>query len=87
MATYIIITAFILCWIWIELSLVLVSKLTKNQNKNNNEVNQKHRNKLSVIWYLRFIAVALLLLTFIYMQYSEDLSFKKAIQYCLGIIK
>ena len=76
-----VIMAFILAWFFIEITLFLAYK---------NHSDQDDKGKISYkkfIWYLRLIAVALLLLTFIYMQYSEELSFKKAIQYCLGIIK
>ena len=76
-----VIIAFILAWFFIEITLFFTYR---------NHSDQDDKGKFSYkkfIWYLRLIAVALLLLTFIYMQYSEELSFKKAIQYCLGIIK
>ena len=76
-----VIIAFILAWFFIEITLFLTYK---------NHNDQDDKGKISYkkfIWYLRLIAVALLLLIFIYMQYSEELSFKKVIQYCLGIIK
>ena len=77
----IVIIAFILAWFFIEITLFLTYK-------DNNE--QDDKGKISYkkfVWYLRLTGFALLLLTFIYMQYSEELSFKKAIQYCLGILK
>ena len=77
----IVIIAFILAWFFIEITLFL-------SHKDHND--QEDKGKISYkkfIWYLRLIGFALLLLTFIYMQYSGDLSLKKAIQYCLGIIK
>tara|TARA_B000000460_G_scaffold71592_1_gene49522 strand:+ start:499 stop:744 length:246 start_codon:yes stop_codon:yes gene_type:complete len=77
----IIITAFILAWFFIEITLFL-SYRDHNDQDDKGKISYK-----KFIWYLRLIGFALLLLTFIYMQYSEDLSFKKAIQYCLGIIK
>ena len=76
-----VIIAFILAWFFIEITLFFTYR---------NHSDQDDKGKISYkkfIWYLRLIAVVLLLLTFIYMQYSEELSFKKAIQYCLGIIK
>ena len=77
----IVIVAFILAWFFIEITLFLTYR------GNNDEDDKGKISYKKFIWYLRLIAVALLILTFIYMQYSEDLSFKKAIQYCLGIIK
>ena len=88
MAISIVIAAFALCWLWIELSLFLSSKLTKKEYNNNN-INKKanYFNRLSFIWYLRFVAISLFVLAFMYMNYSETFSLEKAIQYCLGIIK
>ena len=77
----IVIIAFILAWFFIEITLFL-SHRGHNDQDDKGKISYK-----KFIWYLRLIGFALLLLTFIYMQYSEDLSFKKAIQYCLGIIK
>ena len=77
----IVIIAFILAWFFIEITLFLTYR---DNNEEENEVKISYK---KFIWYLRLIAVVLLFLTFIYMQYSEELSFKKAIQYCLGIIK
>ena len=77
----IVIIAFILAWFFIEITLFLTYR---------DHSEQDDKGKISYkkfIWYLRLIGFVLLLLTFIYMQYSEELSFKKAIQYCLGIIK
>ena len=76
-----VIIAFILAWFFIEITLFLTYR---------DHSEQDDKGKISYkkfIWYLRLIGFALLLLTFIYMQYSGDLSLKKAIQYCLGIIK
>ena len=76
-----VIIAFILAWFFIEITLFLTYR---------DHSEQDDKGKISYkkfIWYLRLIAIALLILTFIYMQHSYELSFKKAIQYCLGIIK
>ena len=76
-----VIIAFILAWFFIEITLFLTYR---------DHSDQDDKEKISYkkfIWYLRLIAVVMLLLTFIYMQYSGELSLKKAIQYCLGIIK
>jgi len=77
----IVIVAFILAWFFIEITLFLTYR------GNNDEDDKGKISYKKFIWYLRLIAVALLILTFIYMQHSYELSFKKAIQYCLGIIK
>ena len=72
-----VITAFILAWFFIEITLFL-------SNNNSND-----RDKIlykKVIWYLRFIAIVLLFLTFIYMNYFGNINFDKVIQYCLGIV-
>ncbi len=72
-----VITAFILAWFFIEITLFF-------SNNNSNE-----RDKIlykKVIWYLRFIAIILLFLTFIYMNYFGNINFDKVIQYCLGIV-
>ena len=45
---------------------------------------KKFNNKF--IWYLRFIAISLLIISFIYMYYFQNADLQQAIQYCLGII-
>ena len=73
----IVIVAFILTWFFIEITLFF-------SNNNSND-----RDKIlykKVIWYLRFIAIVLLFLTFIYMNYFGNINFDKVIQYCLGIV-
>ena len=77
----IVIIAFILAWFFIEITLFL-SKNNSYEIKNNGKISYK-----KFIWYLRFITIGLLLLIFIYMHYSGNINFEKAIQYCLGIIK
>tara|TARA_Y100000590_G_scaffold311662_1_gene352189 strand:+ start:141 stop:386 length:246 start_codon:yes stop_codon:yes gene_type:complete len=77
----IVIIAFILAWFFIEITLFLTYK-------DNNE--QDDKGKISYkkfVWYLRLIGFALLLLIFLYMHYSGNINFEKAIQYCLGILK
>ena len=72
-----VITAFILAWFFIEITLFF-------SNNNSND-----RDKIlykKVIWYLRFIAIVLFFLTFIYMNYFGNINFDKVIQYCLGIV-
>tara|TARA_Y100000590_G_scaffold445774_1_gene578354 strand:+ start:400 stop:645 length:246 start_codon:yes stop_codon:yes gene_type:complete len=75
-----VIIAFILAWFFIEITLFF-------SNKNSNEKNDINTiSYIKFIWYLRLIAIALLLLTFIYMNYFGDLDIGEVIQYCLGII-
>ena len=88
MATYIILTAFILCWLWIELSLFFVSKLVKKEDsKFTGNTVTNYGNRFSFVWRLRIIAFTLLLLIFVYMNYFEKVNFEKAIEFCLGIIR
>ena len=72
-----VITAFILAWFFIEITLFF-------SNNNSNDRDKIPYKK--IIWYLRFIAIALLFLTFIYMNYFGNINFDKVIQYCLGIV-
>ena len=79
MAIFFVLTAFFLCWFWIELT-VFVSNSFVNVN-----LDKKFNNKF--IWYLRYIAMSLLIISFIYMYYFQNADLQQAIQYCLGIIK
>ena len=78
MAIFFVLIAFILCWIWIEVTF-LISSLLGSTNRL-----QSSNNKF--IWYLRFIAISLLIISFIYMYYFQNADLQQAIQYCLGII-
>ena len=73
-----ILIAFFLCWTWIELTLFISSRFVSVN------LNEKFINKF--IWYLRFIAISLLIISFIYMYYFQNADLQQAIQYCLGII-
>ena len=78
MATFFVLIAFFLCWFWIELT-VFVSNSFINVN-----LDKIFNNKF--IWYLRFIAMSLLIISFIYMYYFQNANLQQAIQYCLGIV-
>jgi len=79
MAIFFVLIAFILCWIWIEMTFLISSRLGPTNRQ------QSFNNKF--IWYLRAIALLLLLLSIVYMFFFQNISFQKAIQYCLGIIR
>ena len=79
MAIFFVLTSFILCWIWIELTIFILNRLNKR--------NLNYRFNKLFIWYLRFIAVMLLLISFVYMYFFQKADLQQAIQYCLGIIK
>ena len=89
MATIIGIIAFIICWFWIELSFFFFNKFSKNYvSANNIKITKINKTKnISFIWYLRLIALFLLLLSSIYIYYFEKIEFSNLIQFCMGIIK
>ena len=74
MAIFFVLIAFFLCWTWIELT-IFVSNRFVNVNLDK-----------KFIWYLRLIAISLLIISFIYMYYFQNADLHQAIQYCLGII-
>ena len=76
----IVITAFILAWFFIEITLFF------SNNNSNRIIDQDEISYKKIIWYLRFVAIALLLLTFMYMHYFGNMNISKVIQFCLGII-
>ena len=77
----IVIIAFILAWFFIEITLFLTYR-DHNDQDDKGKISYK-----KFVWYLRLIGFALLLLIFLYMHYSGNINFEKAIQYCLGILK
>ena len=78
MAIFFVLIAFFLCWTWIELTVFVSSRIASVN------LDKKFNNKF--IWYLRFIAISLLIISFIYMYYFKNADLQQAIQYCLGII-
>ncbi|MBI29442.1 MAG: hypothetical protein CMI95_06115 [Pelagibacteraceae bacterium] len=88
LATSIVILAFALCWAWIELSLLLLKKLSKKDQFNSiDKSSPSIINKINFIWYLRLLAIMLLFMIFMYMYHFNNINFQKVIQYCLGIIE
>ena len=77
----IVILAFILCWVWIEISLIVLNKKLIEQTYNN------HNSYKKFILILRIFAIILLLITMIYMYFVKDIRLQDAIEYCLGILK
>ena len=77
----IVIVAFILAWFFIEITLFLTYR-DHNDQDDKGKISYK-----KFVWYLRLTGFALLLLIFLYMHYSGNINFEKAIQYCLGILK
>ena len=76
-----VISAFILTWFFIEITLFVI-------NKNHNNINNlKKFSYFRFIWILRILAILLFFATNIYMYFFENTMFLKAVEYCLGIIK
>ena len=81
MAIIIAIIAFLLCWIWIEITLYFTNKNTREKSK------AKQISYKKFIWILRILIFVLFFGAIIYMYFFENIKFQKAIEYCLGIIK
>ena len=76
-----VISAFILAWFFIEITLFLA-------NKNNlNLTNSKKITYSTFIWNLRLLAILLFFFTGTYMYYFQNTKFLQAVEFCLGIIK
>ena len=76
-----VLSAFILAWFFIEITLFLA-------NKDFIDVNEAKIIPYSkFIWNFRILAVLLLFSTFVYMYNFQNEMFLNAIKYCLGIIK
>ena len=78
MAIFFVLIAFFLSWTWIELTIFVSNRFVS--------VNLDKKFNSKFIWYLRFIAISLLIISFIYMYYFQNADLQQAIQYCLGII-
>ena len=81
MAIIIATIAFLLCWIWIEITLFFTNKNAKELS-NINRISYK-----KFIWILRILIIVLFFGAIIYMYFFENIKFQNAIEYCLGIIK
>ena len=76
-----VLSAFILAWFFVEITLFLA-------NKNFIDVNETKIIPYSkFIWNFRILAILLLFSTFVYMYNFQNEKFLNAIEYCLGIIK
>ncbi len=73
--------AFLLCWIWIEITLYFT-----NKNAREKSITKRISYK-KFIWILRILIFVLFFGLIIYMYFFENIKFQKAIEYCLGIIK
>ena len=81
MAIIIATIAFLLCWIWIEITLYFT-------NENSMEkITVKRISYKKFIWILRILIITLFFSVAIYMYFFQNISLQKAIEYCLGIIK
>ena len=81
MAIIIAAIAFLLCWIWIEITLFFTNKNAKELG------NIKAISYKKFIWILRIFIIVLFFGAIIYMYFFENIKFQKAIEYCLGIIR
>ena len=81
MAIIIATIAFLLCWIWIEITLFFTNK---NASVPGNTEGISYK---KFIWILRILIIALFFSVTSYMYFFENIKFQKAIEYCLGIIK
>ena len=81
MAIIIATIAFLLCWIWIEITLYFTNKNAREKSK------AKQISYKKFIWILRIFIFVLFFGLIIYMYFFENIKFQKAIEYCLGIIK
>ena len=81
MAIIIVTVAFLLCWIWIEITLFLFKKNASELN------NVKGISYKKFVWILRIFIIILFVGLVIFMNFFGDIRLKEAIEYCLGIIK
>ena len=77
----IVISAFVLAWFFIEITLFIVNK---NYNKENISNKITH---IKFVWYLRILAILLIFFTIIYMYFFENDKLLEAVEYCLGVIR
>ena len=81
MAIIIATIAFLLCWIWIEITLYFTNEDAGKKST------VKRISYKKFIWILRILIFVLFFGLIIYMYSFENIKFQKAIEYCLGIIK
>ena len=81
MAIIFVTVAFLLCWIWIEITLFFFKKNASELN------NVKGISYKKFVWILRIFIIILFVGLVIFMNFFGDIRLKEAIEYCLGIIK
>ena len=81
MAIIIATIAFLLCWIWIEITLYFTSKNTREKNI------VKRISYKKFIWLLRTFIIVLFIGATIYMYFFQNTKLLQAVEYCFGIIK
>ena len=74
------ISAFILTWFFIEITLFILNKIDYDKKITNQITHKKF------IWNLRILAISLFFITTVYMYFFENAKFLQAIEYCLGIV-
>ena len=81
MAIIIATIAFLLCWIWIEITLYFTNKNAREKST------VKRISYKKFIWILRILIITLFFSVTTYMYFFENIRLQKAIEYCLGIIR
>ena len=81
MAIIFVTIAFLLCWLWLEISLFF---LKKNSSELDNIEGISYK---KFVWILRIFIIVLFIGLVIYMNFFENIQLQEAIKYCLGIIK
>ena len=73
--------AFLLCWLWLEISLFFFKK-NASELENIEGISYK-----KFIWILRIFIIILFIGATIYMYFFENIRLQNAIEFCLGIIR
>tara|TARA_B110000116_G_scaffold64624_1_gene55382 strand:- start:343 stop:588 length:246 start_codon:yes stop_codon:yes gene_type:complete len=81
MAIIFVTIAFLLCWLWLEISLFFFKK---NSSELDNIEGISYK---KFVWILRIFIIVLFIGLVIYMNFFENIQLQEAIKYCLGIIK
>jgi hypothetical protein len=81
MAIIFVTIAFLLCWLWLEISLFFFKK-NSSELDNTEGISYK-----KFVWILRIFIIVLFIGLVIYMNFFENIKLQEAIKYCLGIIK
>ena len=81
MAIIFVTIAFLLCWLWLEISLFFFKK---NASELDNIEGISYK---KFVWILRIFIIVLFIGLVIYMNFFENIRLLEVIKYCLGIIK